>query len=151
MIRSLLLALGFAALLGAGLTLDAHGAACGWSAPEQAGAYAATALTLADWAQTRVIAADRPTVTTRMVNTPDGPERRTRTEPGFHESNPLLGERPDAHAVNAYFAGLVLGGLALGCLLPPESRGAWLWLWAGMELQAVVSNHWRGVRITGSF
>lgn len=128
---------------------------CGLTPAERNGAALALGLTAYDWAQTRVKVARRPHRQTSITvtETGDGTLTSTRssaTDPP-REGNPLLGERPTPAAVNAYFAGVTLAGLALTCLLPSEGRGAWLGFWVGLEAQAVIGNHWAGIRVAGSF
>jgi hypothetical protein len=89
----------------------------------------ATAL-VADWLQTR-----------QIPRTPDAPG-------GLEESNPLLGRRPSAARVNAYFALAGAGHLAVAALLPRPWRTAWQVAGLGVECFAVRSNLGVGLRVT---
>lgn len=86
------------------LALASPGASAELSNAELGRQLAYSAVHLADWAQTRTIAAD--------------PAR-------WHERNPILGPHPRAVEVNRYFAATLAAHWAITCSLPPSWRKPW--------------------------
>jgi hypothetical protein len=84
------------------------------------------AVTALDWAQSRSVA-----------------KHPTR----FDEKNPILGTHPSVPAVDAYFAGCVLGHIVVSRLLPTQARPYWQIIWIGVEAGVVQQNYNIGVRI----
>ncbi|MBI5550710.1 MAG: hypothetical protein HY911_04320 [Desulfobacterales bacterium] len=108
----------------------------GWSAQEKAGQAVYTALHLADWAQTRQIAAE--------------PEK-------YHENNPYLGEHPSTGKVDLYMGATLAAHCVVSDLLPHKwtvplihkkinPRALWQYLTIGIEAGCVASNYSLGLR-----
>ena len=98
---------------------------------------AASALTIADWDQTRQIASL--------------PDRQTSSDGSYtiqpYETNPFLGKRPKAEVVNLYFAAALAGQLLGGCLLHDEYRTMWFSFWIGSESAYVGNNAALGIGV----
>ena len=87
---------------------------------------ASNVLFIADWSQTRAIAAH--------------PQR-------FREQNILLGEHPSIGAVNSHFIGALLINNALYYALPTENgKRAWSLIVVGVEGERVANNARIGIR-----
>lgn len=83
-----------------------------------------TLLLAVDWAQTRDI----------------------KNHPGFHESNPILGEHPTDKEVDQYFAAAAIGHAVITHLLPTEWRDAWQYVWIGAQTSTIARNHSLGIK-----
>ena len=91
------------------------------------GAVALTA-TVIDWGQTRTIAKN-PHL--------------------YHEINPILGRHPSVGRVDAYFAGVIVGGAVVAHLLPGQYRK---WFLGGVAvLEIAVTAHNKNIGIGISF
>ena len=122
------------ALLVATLATTARPAAAeAWEPHQLALGAAAVGLHLADWGQTRHIAASNGRWVESMPITRD-----------------VIGENPTTARVDLYMLGT--GALFLGAAhLMPDYRTAILAFWVVSRLSVVVSNHAIGLRIGGSF
>ena len=83
------------------------------------------ALIVADWAQTRYIAAN--------------PQQ-------FHELSPLLGSHPSVGAVNRHFVGSLLVNNAIYYVLPENGKRNWSLIVTGVEGTLVAHNASIGIR-----
>ncbi len=89
---------------------------------------AANALILADWGQTRHIAANGE-------------------EDGYEETNPILGPRPSTSEVNLYFASALVLTNGVGWLLPEPWERRWFIAVTAVQGAVVAHNHSIGLRI----
>lgn len=108
------------------LTLCVPCSASDWTRADTAWQAASSALIVADWMQTRQIAAH--------------PERWT-------ETNPILGEHPSRGEVDAYFAACLIGNAAVAYMLPSPYRRWWQGATIAVQGYFVARNHSLGIRI----
>ena len=97
-----------------------------WTKKDTAYQLTFTALTLADWGQTR--------------HTAQNPDK-------FYEKNPILGKHPSTGKVDLYFASCILGHSIISYLLPEKPRRIWQNFWIAIESYCVISNNTIGVKI----
>lgn len=86
---------------------------------------ASTIALVADWSQTRYIAAH--------------PDR-------FYEQNPILGRHPSKQKVDLYFAGTIVGNYLIADALPSRYRKLWLGGVLAIELLLVAHNKHIGIK-----
>ncbi len=90
-----------------------------------------TALKFIDWRQTLYV-----------TNHP-----RTETENGYHEANPILGQRPSNDQVHLYFLGTLAAEIAIAHFLPSSLRKPWLLMWIGISGWSINHNESVGIGI----
>ena len=95
-----------------------------WSREDVARQTAYTILHVADWAQSRYIAAH--------------PDR-------FYETNGILGKHPSLGKVNTYFAATLIGHYAITALLPAKYRPVWQYGTITVEAYYVLHNNSLGI------
>lgn len=99
----------------------------GWTADDTKRALADTALTAADWAQTRGIVAE-----------PDE----------YYETSPILGRSPSMKRVDTHFPVMMIVKPVIAWLLPPgDVREMFQYIAIGVELGAVTHNASIGVQM----
>ena len=86
-------------------------------------------LLIADWAQTRGMAA--------------GGWFRT------HETNPILGRHPSSRAVDLYFAGTVIAHPIIAAILPDAAGSVWQVLTSAVEIKCIAGNAALGAGLDG--
>lgn len=113
-------------LLTATLALSTPAVAGDWSAEDTKWQAAYIALHVADWGQTRDIAAKRDR---------------------YFEQNPVLGKHPSVKRVDSYFLATSIAHTAISYALPPDLRRRWQQITVVVQAGVVAHNYGIGLNI----